>query len=89
MRNLENVMTDVVDELQFEHPLKYRVIQGQNVPLVRIYDDTGCMLKVEIVQTEGYPVGMVMSRSGFTRREMEIIMDTLMDKLSPDDDNAS
>lgn len=89
MRNLDNVMSDVVDELQFGDNLQYRVIQGQNVPIVKIYDDTGCMLKVEIVQTEGYPVGMVMSRSGFTRREMELIMDTLMDKLLPDDDNVS
>jgi|LauGreDrversion4_2_1035121.scaffolds.fasta_scaffold47866_7 hypothetical protein len=88
MRNLENVMTDVVEALQFSDPLKYDVIFGQNVPIVRIYDDTGCMLKVEIVQTEGYPVGLVMSRSGFTRREMEEIMDMLMEKLSPDDGNA-
>lgn len=89
MRNLDNVMSDVVEEIQFEQPLQYQVIQGQNVPIVKIYDDTGCMLKIEIVQTERHPVGLVMSRSGFTRREMEIIMDTLMDKLSPDDDNAS
>ncbi len=88
MRNLENVMTDVVDALQFSDPLKYHVTHGPNVPVIRIYDDTGCMLKVEIVQTDGYPVGLVMSRSGFTRREMEEIMDMLMEKLSPDDDNV-
>lgn len=89
MRNLENVMSDVLDALQFEEPLRYRVIHGQNVPVVRIYDDTGCVLKVEIVETDGYPVALVMSRSGFTRREMEEIMNTLMDKLVPVDGNTS
>jgi hypothetical protein len=89
MRNLENVMTDVVEALRFSDPLKYHVRYGPNVPVIWIYDYTGRMLKVEIVQTDGYPVGLVMSRSGFTRREMEEIMDMLMEKLSPDDGNAS
>jgi len=88
MRNIDNAMTDVVDSIQYYEPLDYRVYYGSS-KIVRLYNsDITKRLKIEIVETDSDPVALVLYRRGFTRQEMERIMDTLMEKLLPGDGNV-
>jgi hypothetical protein len=90
MRSLDNAMTDVLDEIQYPEELKYRVHQGEEdgVYVLRIYNKNKTKkLKLEVLENDGTPCALVMYRVGFTTGDMTLIMDTLMDKLSPDDDN--
>lgn len=85
MRNLENALTDVMSRYK-RNSLSYDIQRDPNarnmwILEVRINDVPGSLLKIEIINNNGYPACCVLEIISIRHRSMEIFMDRLTDAL--------
>lgn len=92
MRNVQNAVDDLLEELDFD-PLRRVVQQDPNnarrwVIEFRLQHVFGSMLMVEIMENDaGDAVGFVLAQHRFGRHLTEEIMNLLMDFLDDEDDD--
>jgi len=85
MRNIDNVLTDIVSKYKFD-TIEYNIIQSNEIDGIwvievrnkRIEDS---FLKIEILRNEGTPACCVLERRNVGYRSMSAFMNRLVESL--------
>jgi len=73
MRNIHNVMSDVLTDNSYQ----YTVLKDIQLQTIVIRRGANKVMNIEIVTEDGCSTPTVLSSSGFTQREIEQIMNFL------------